>query len=241
MAYRSARNDRDSSQAALAKVDSDLAGAKQAIAKLTADMPSAQADLQAVETQHAEALKALTEIQQRFAAKNDLVNAVSLAAAKADLAQQKFARRYGSRTGRCGRQNASEQLAAEAAELQKQTARDNSRRIKRPSRRSGKQTLDAATADVAKYQQQVPALEMQHGALVEKLHAAMNSAYALPTISCSLRRGSSPRLRSSRLRPSNAWSVMCAVGLADQLHAASEAEVNQKTPLTDAIRNDPRR
>ncbi len=32
---------------------------------------------------------------------------------------------------------------------------------------------------------------------------------------------------------------MRAVGLTDQLRAASEAEVNAKTPLTDAIRNDP--
>ncbi len=32
---------------------------------------------------------------------------------------------------------------------------------------------------------------------------------------------------------------MRAVGLTDQLRAASEAEINAKTPLTDAIRNDP--
>src|SRR4030095_5349547 len=35
-----------------------------------------------------------------------------------------------------------------------------------------------------------------------------------------------------------ARTTMRAVGLTDQLRAASEAEVNTKTPLTDAIRND---
>ena len=240
VAYRSARNDRDSSQAAQAKVDSDMAGAKQAIAKRTADMPSAQAALQTVEMQHAEALKAVSEIQQQLAAKNNLLNTVALAASKAELCSRNWqAIRKLHRLPR--RSKRAEQLAAEAGELQKQTAaRQQSTNQSAAAVAAQKQALEVATADVTKYQQQVPALEAQHAALVEKLQAAEQqcSRTADDLLQLETRQFAAASLKP--LTPEQiAWSVMHAVGLADQLRVASEAEINQKTPLTDVIRNDP--
>jgi hypothetical protein len=105
---------------------------------------------------------------------------------------------------------------------------------------TSKSALEAMTAEVARLQQQLTTLESQHKTAAEKRSADQQNVAraAEDLIQFETRQFATAALKP--LTPEQlAWSVMGAVGLADQLRAASEAELNAKTPLTDAIRNDP--
>jgi hypothetical protein len=241
VAYRAARQARDASQSALATLDADLNAARRTRAKLAADMPAMQTAFDTAQKQHAEAQQTLSETQQQFAAKNDLSQTVALAAAKAEAARQKLPNDAELAQAANIVKTRADQLATETGELQKTlTARQQATDQTAAAVTASKQGLEATTAEVAKLEQQIPTLEPQQKTAAEKLADDQQnySRAAEDLIGHETRQFATASLKP--LTPEQlGWSVMQATGLADQFRAASEAEINTKTPLTDAIKNDP--
>jgi hypothetical protein len=241
LAYHAAQVARDSDQTALTKVDSELAGVKQSLGLLVAAGPAKKASVDEAERRHAEAVKALSDVQQQLAVKNDLAGTVAVAAEKAELARQKMTSDNQIAQAALLLKSRAAQLAAEAAETQKQVVeRQAALNQAAMAITAQKQAVEAATADIGRFEQQIAALESQRTLLAEKL---MADEQQYSRIVDELLQSETRQFATASLKPLTpeqlAWSVMRAVGLADQLRASSESELNSKTPLTDAIRNDP--
>jgi chromosome segregation ATPase len=241
VAYRAARQTRDASHAAWAKLDADLTSAKGSLAKLAGELPAKRTAAEDTQKQHAEALKALSDAQQQFAAKNDLHQTVALAAAKAEAARQKLPNDAELAQAAQTVKTRADQLAAETAELQKalvarQQATDQVVAIVA----AAKQGIEVATAEVAKLEQQIPILEPQQKSAAEKLGADQQNYSRAAEDLIGHETGQFATASLKPLTPEQlAASVIEAAGLREQLRGASEAEINAKTPLTDAIKNDP--
>jgi hypothetical protein len=241
VAYRDASRACDASQSALAKLESDVNGAKQALAKLAAELPAQKTAFDEAQKLHAEAVKSVSETQQQLNLKNDLAQTVSLAAAKAELARQKLPDDKDLAQAAQVVKTRADELVGETTESQKQfVAREQAVGQSAESVTKSKQAIDAATAEITKLEQQLTALENGRKPIADKFSADQQN---LARAREDLIRYETRQFASGSLKPLTpeqlAWSVMGATGLAEQLRAASEAEVNAKTPLTDAIKNDP--
>jgi hypothetical protein len=241
IAYRAARQSRDASHAALTKLDADLSAARQSLTAIAASLPAKRTAFEQAEKQHAESLKALSDTQQQLALKNDLSQTIGLAAAKAETARQKLPADAELAQAAQNVKTRAEQLAGEVAELQKLVAtRQQTANQSASALAAAKQAADAATAEAARLEQQVPTLEAARKIAADK---AATDAQGLARAAEDLIGHEAAQFATASLKPLSpeqlAGSVMQAAGLADQLRAASEAEINAKTPLTDAIKNDP--
>lgn len=241
VAWRQALAQRDTAQATLAKLEADKNNGKTRLSQLAVELPAKKAAFEQAQQQHAEAVKALSEAQQQFAVKKDLADTVALAATKAEVARSKIPGDNEVAQAVQAVKTRADQLTAEVAELQKQlTVRTQAADEVTNAVAASKQAFDAATAELATLEPRLAALEPELAAAAAKLTAA-SQQFTRATEECILRE--TRQFATASLKPMSAeqlaWSVMRAVGLADQLRAASDAEVNAKTPLTDAIRNDP--
>jgi hypothetical protein len=240
VAYKTALAAQLAGQSALAKLDADLATARQTLGNLTGALPARHAAIEESQRQHAEAVKSCSETQQQLAAKNDLASTVALAAAKAEVARQKLPDDKDLAQAAQTVKSRAEQLVGEATEMRKLFAAREQAASEAAGRMATSQgALEAAIAEAARLQQQITTLESQHKPAAEKLSADQQNVAraAEDLIQFETRQFATAALKP--LTPEQlAWSVMGAVGLDVQLRAASEAELNAKTPLTDAIRND---
>jgi hypothetical protein len=241
MAYREARLARDASRKALDELTATLADAKQSFAKLSDELPQQKSVLENAQTQHAETTRSLAAAQQSFDAKNSIAQSVALAAAKAQSAVGKLPGDSELAAAAGSVKSRADQLAAEAAEVQKAlTAHAQSAEAAARAVSSAEKGLQSTTTELAALQQQLQAQEAQSRAAATKLS---DTEQKLSLASDDLLQYETRQFATASLKPLSpeqlAASVMQALGLTDQLRAAAESEVNSKTPLTDAIRNDP--
>jgi hypothetical protein len=241
LAYRQARQLRDASQKALDNAKAKVASDKQSLEKLAVESPAYNAAVDAANKEHAAAIKALAEAQQQLDAKTAAAQSVSLAATQALAASQKLSCDAELTAAAQTVKARADQLSAEAAEQQTLlTARRQSAEQAAGAVASARGTLESATRDLARLQQEVPALEAQLPAVAAKLAGDQQK---LSLTVEDLIPYENKQFATASLRPLTpeqlAASLMQATGVADQLRAAAEGEINAKTPLTDAIRNDP--
>ncbi|HJS06988.1 MAG TPA: DUF1549 domain-containing protein [Pirellulales bacterium] len=241
LAYRQAQQVHNATQKALDDVKAKLAGAKQSLEKLAAESPAHNAAIEAANKEHAEATGALAEAQQQLDAKTAVAQTVSLAATKALAASQKLSGDAELTAAAQAVKARADQLTAEAAELQTLlAARRQSAEQAAGVVASARGALESALRDLDRLQKEVPSLEAQLPAIAAKFTGDQQKlSFAVDD----LIPYENKQFATASLKPLTpeqlAASLMQATGVADQLRAAADGEINAKTPLTDAIRNDP--
>ncbi len=212
----------------LKRIKSELAAAREAIAKLPDELAAREARVEAAKKAHDAARLAAEASRQEVAAKDEALRAVVEAAVKAEEVVQK-ASKDAELVSAAGRVKArKDKLSAEVAEVGKAAAR------KEEALRKAADALAAAEkarADLAGAKERIPVLEAQLKPAAEKAaaeQARRDEAFGKLTAIWTRRFGVAVL---DPLTPEQiCWSMMQATGVVDRQRAAAEAEFVKKVP-----------
>jgi hypothetical protein len=239
--YGGLRDSASAAQAGVQKLASDLAASRQSAQVLAASAVARQTEIAPLERAAADTGRVLAELQRVFASKEAAANAVADAAVKTESAQQKLPDNADLAEAARKLRGIADPMLAELANLRKNLA------FREAAAKAGAEKLAAAVAahrgaaaEAESTVRRIAVLESQLAAVTQKAaadRAAADAAFQKVTQLWS------SQLATAALVPLSpeqiAWSTMQAVGVVDQQRAGVEAELNKKTPLTDAIKKDP--
>jgi len=222
--------------ATIGKTSAALAAMHAGLNQLVAKMAKSQADLPVMQKANAAAVAALTKANADFVGKPDIAKLLTESVAKAEAAGQKLPNdtELAAAVGKLKQR--SQKLNQEIIEYRKAiTSRTAERKAAADKLAALTQSIATATAATADMKKQAVALETQRkqvAAKVEAEQATADSAFDSLTDQWSTHFAVTP---IEALTPEQiAWSVLQSTGQYDRQHAASAAEINKKTPMTEA-------
>ncbi|MBT6155535.1 MAG: DUF1549 domain-containing protein [Planctomycetaceae bacterium] len=234
--YGDAQTKLAATNAVIGKASTEIANAQADLKKIAANMAKDQAELPAMQKADAAAVAALTKANADFVGKPDVAKLLSESLAKAEAAGQKLPNDADLKLAIGKLKERSLKLNQDVAEYRKAiTVQTAGRKAAAEKLATLTQSIATATAAAADMKKQAAALETQRkqaAAKVEAERATAESAVDSLTDQWSTHFAVTP---IEALTPEQiAWSVLRSTGQYDRQHAASAAEINKKTPMTDA-------
>lgn len=231
----------DSSRKKLEMLQSEIAGGKQTVSNLMAQLPQLETAMAGAKTASDEAAKLLAEAQKQLAERQQTAQVVAEAVAKADAAVQKLPQDAELKQAADVVKARREKLQTEVAEMQKgmppreQAAKATAEQLLAAQQKftTGKAQLESWQKMLPEKEAQLPTMQAQVGTDQTTLQTALGQATRQWSQQFSV--GSLEPLSPEQLT----WSILTVTGVVDQYRATAEAEVNKTLPLDTNAPADP--
>jgi hypothetical protein len=212
----------------LKRIKSELASARDAVAKLPTELAAREARVVAAKKANEDAIAAADAARKDLAAKQEALRAVTEAAATAEEVAKKAAKDAELVAAAAKVKTRKDQLTAQTAELQKVAAQ------RQDACRKAADDLAAAErarADLAGARERIPVLEAQLKPAAEKAASDQGKRdEAFGRLTATWTNGFAVASLDPLTPEQICWSMMQATGVVDQQRAAAEAEFAKKTP-----------
>lgn len=214
-------------------LQTEIANGKQLVVSLTAKMPQLESAMVAARTAHEDAVKQLAEAQKQLHEKQQTVQVVVDAFAKADAAVQKLPQDTELKQASEIVKTRRDKLQAELTEMQKaMPPRESAAKTNAEQFAAAQQAFSNCKTQLEGLQKSLPEMETQLPSLLTQadveraaMQVALNQATELWSQQFSV--SSLEPLTPEQLT----WSVLTVTGMVEQTRAAVEAELNKAMPI----------